>query len=191
MTAYNFLPLTTLPTRLTHSSSTLIDNIFYRPATNSKSNDFANCLTRIITVDIADHLANLVILLARNKNLNKIERPLVRSVLSESRTKHHPDKTSPWQNITWQNITWTKHHPGQNITLDKTSPGQNITQDKTSPWTKHHPGQNITLDKTSPRTKHHPGQNITLDKTSPRTKHHPDKTSPWQNITQAFPFFYL
>ncbi len=78
MTACNFLPLTTLPTRVTDSSSTLIDHIFYRSANNSKNNDFANCLTGIITVDIADHLANFVILLTRNNNLNNIERPLIR-----------------------------------------------------------------------------------------------------------------
>ena len=36
LTTFNFLPLTTLPTRITDSTSTLIDHIFYRPALKHK-----------------------------------------------------------------------------------------------------------------------------------------------------------
>src|SRR6267154_1983193 len=59
---YDFIPLTTLPTRLTETSSTLIDHIYYRPSYKLRCNLSDNCLTGILTVDITDHLANFLCL---------------------------------------------------------------------------------------------------------------------------------
>ena len=57
----SFLPYITLPTRLSHSSKTLIDNIFYKGINRPVSCNLA--------IDISDHLAQ-VLFLQSNKNYN-------------------------------------------------------------------------------------------------------------------------
>src|SRR6267154_739068 len=81
MLSYNFLPLTTLHTRVTETSSTLIDHIFYRAATNTKKTYLDNLFTGVLVIDISDHLANFIILTTpniKNKKIADIDRPLIR-----------------------------------------------------------------------------------------------------------------
>ncbi len=78
LNTYNFLPLTTLPTRLTDTTATLIDHIYYRSAINLSHSNSSHSFTGILTVDISDHLANFVILQKCSKITNYAERPLIR-----------------------------------------------------------------------------------------------------------------
>ena len=62
-----FLPIVTLPTRITHSSSTLIDNIYI------KCRNLDNLVSGIITFDLSDHLPLFTFLgkSTREKTLQK------------------------------------------------------------------------------------------------------------------------
>ena len=80
---YNFLPLSTLPTRITETTATLLDHIYIRQALKVKDLLVDNAITGCITTDITDHLANFVCL-PINKVINHSkERPLIR-IFSES-----------------------------------------------------------------------------------------------------------
>ena len=61
MTSHNFMPLITLPTRITSSSKTLIDNIIY----NQFSDDI---ISGNITVGISDHIPQFSIVPFTNRN---------------------------------------------------------------------------------------------------------------------------
>src|SRR3989442_5384762 len=80
---YDFLPLSTLPTRITCSSATLIDHMLVRfnNKTLCSCNDatFKGC----ITTDISDHLANFLVLPLKTPKQNNCDRPLIR-IFSES-----------------------------------------------------------------------------------------------------------
>jgi len=78
MNSLGFLPLITLPTRLSDASSTLIDHIFFCPASKSKHLYLENSLSGIITVDISDHLPSFAVMLTRKPVQNKDDRPLIR-----------------------------------------------------------------------------------------------------------------
>jgi len=87
MLSYNFLPLTTLHTRVTETSSTLIDHIFYRAASNTKKTYLDNLFTGVLVIDISDHLANFIILTTpniKNKKIADIDRPLIRVFSSKN-----------------------------------------------------------------------------------------------------------
>ena len=76
--SYNFQPLSLLPTRITDTSATLIDHIYFKG--NSKRNNIQidKIFTGNIITDITDHLANFIIL---PKYVNKStcnDRPLTR-----------------------------------------------------------------------------------------------------------------
>src|SRR3989442_3175103 len=51
---YNFLPLTVIPTRVTDSTATIIDHIYFRP-TNGATSNIELALNGCLTVDISDH----------------------------------------------------------------------------------------------------------------------------------------
>ena len=55
----SFLPYITLPTRLSSSTQTLIDNIFYKGKSNPVSGN--------LTIDISDHLAQVLFLQSNKK----------------------------------------------------------------------------------------------------------------------------
>ena len=61
MTNHNFMPLITLPTRITSSSKTLIDNILY----NQFSDDI---ISGNLTVGITDHIPQFSIVPFTNQN---------------------------------------------------------------------------------------------------------------------------
>ena len=80
LTNNKFMPLITLPTRITKSSKTLIDNIFY--------NEFSNQIfSGNLTIGISDHMPQFAIiprneLIDQNiKSQTKIIRTLVKKVL--------------------------------------------------------------------------------------------------------------
>jgi len=76
--SYNFLPLSILPTRITDSSSTLIDHIYFRSNYNNDSIDLNNTLSGCLVTDISDHLANVLILSSSKKFETPLSRPLTR-----------------------------------------------------------------------------------------------------------------
>src|SRR3989441_996634 len=75
---YSFIPCSTLPTRITDTSATLIDHIYYRPGSNIKNISLEKIFTGNLTIDISDHLANFIILpTSSNKSLATL-RPFIR-----------------------------------------------------------------------------------------------------------------
>ena len=62
MASHNFQPLTVLPTRITETTTTLIDHIFYRSSTTNKNIDYDKLFNGILVTDITDHLANFLII---------------------------------------------------------------------------------------------------------------------------------
>jgi len=85
--SYNFLPCTILPTRITDSSSTLIDHIYHRANLKRNSYNNVNCINGIIITDISDHLANCLILPSLTTAKSAPDRPLVR-IFSQKNKLH-------------------------------------------------------------------------------------------------------
>ena len=77
---YGFSPFTLIPTRITASSSTLLDHIYWRQPLKLLNINHDKCLTGCLTTDITDHIANFICIpLNQNKNRpNKKDRPLIR-----------------------------------------------------------------------------------------------------------------
>ena len=71
----NFLPTITLPTRITESSATIIDNIFMK-LDNKTLNDRIE--SGNIYSDITDHLPNILMIKSENINENIQKRPFIR-----------------------------------------------------------------------------------------------------------------
>ena len=83
----NFLPSLLLPTRITESSSTLIDHIYvYQGAPNMK--DSWSVLTGNLFYEISDHLPNIMYMCKNNnKKINYKDRPYIR--LYTPKNKQH------------------------------------------------------------------------------------------------------
>jgi len=56
--SYNYLPLSHLPTRITDTSATLIDHIYFKTNPKSNNSKFVKIFTENLVTDITDHLAN-------------------------------------------------------------------------------------------------------------------------------------
>ena len=78
MISYNFQPLTILPTRISKTSATLLDHVFYKCNTKCKNLDYSDVYNGVLITDIADHLANFLILPSLKTQFKTNDRPLVR-----------------------------------------------------------------------------------------------------------------
>ena len=103
--SYNFLPLSLLPTRITDTTSTLIDHIFYKSNVKAKYNNIENIFTGTLVTDITDHLANFVILPSPATNKNTNDRPLIR-IFSPTNKKLFLDELS---NCDWNSTIYANN----------------------------------------------------------------------------------
>ena len=86
----NFLPLITLPTRITKTSSTILDHIYLRPALNNKSSNIntSNLNVGCLVTDITDHIGIFSFLtLDKKRDVVNKERPLVRIFSKSNKNK--------------------------------------------------------------------------------------------------------
>jgi hypothetical protein len=89
------LPVIRRPTRITHNSATLIDNIYV------KSDSYENIDSRVITCDISDHFPVLACLGKRNKSTGK--QPLIFSQRKCDAVNMHALSTA-LHNTQWDRI---------------------------------------------------------------------------------------
>ena len=75
---YNFMPASILPTRITDTSSTLIDHLYYRSNAINPSLILQNALNGCLVTDITDHLANFLVLPLPMIKTIIPDRPLIR-----------------------------------------------------------------------------------------------------------------
>ena len=78
LNGYNFHPLSILPTRVTESSSSLLDHIYFRPATSICNWDYDSALNGCLLADISDHFANVLVIPLQLNKVTSIDRPLTR-----------------------------------------------------------------------------------------------------------------
>ena len=76
LNGYNFHPLSILPTRVTESSSSLLDHIYFRPATSICNWDYDSALNGCLLADISDHFANVLVIPLQLNKVTSIDRPL-------------------------------------------------------------------------------------------------------------------
>src|SRR6267154_4333915 len=85
--SFNFFPLSTIPTRVTDTSATIIDHVYYRSNLAIKDCIIDDALNGCLSVDISDHLANFIVLpLLKAKNINK-DRPFTRIFSKSNKEK--------------------------------------------------------------------------------------------------------
>lgn len=88
----SYLPVLLLPTRITDTSSTLIDHIFIKESKNKVSNP-PMCIGGNIMEDLSDHVPNYILLKNAKFNDSYAERPLIR-VFNEKNCKKFASKLS-------------------------------------------------------------------------------------------------
>ena len=102
----NFLPLITLPTRITKTSSTILDHIYLRPALNNKSSNIntSNLNVGCLVTDITDHIGIFSFLtLDKKRDVVNKERPLVRIFSKSNKIKFNNELASiDWNPIIYQ-----------------------------------------------------------------------------------------
>src|SRR6267154_2772610 len=82
-----FFPLSTIPTRITDTSATIIDHVYFRSNLSIKDCCIDDALNGCLSVDISDHLANFVVLpFLKSKIINK-DRPVTRIFSNSSKAK--------------------------------------------------------------------------------------------------------
>src|SRR6267154_3942452 len=82
-----FFPLSTIPTRITDTSATIIDHVYFRSNLSIKDCCIDDSLNGCLSVDISDHLANFVVLpFLKSKIINK-DRPVTRIFSNSSKAK--------------------------------------------------------------------------------------------------------
>ena len=101
----NFLPLSLLPTRITNSSSTIIDHIYFHEG-KIVSNDYKIYSGNIIT-DITDHFGNYFIIESNNKNCNKSDRPQIRLFSAKNKQAFAKELAS----VKWEETIQTLQNP--------------------------------------------------------------------------------
>jgi hypothetical protein len=97
LVGYNFLPLLTLPTRVTTSTCTLIDHIYFHEPFNGKGNNQQIFVGNFLS-DLTDHFSNFVILKLHDKKVKF--RPLIR-VFNENNNQHFHDRIA---NVNWNDL---------------------------------------------------------------------------------------
>ena len=75
---FKFIPQTIIPTRITPTSSTLLDQIYIRNSIKTNNFKVNDCFTGCLTTDISDHLANFLCIPYGKKIDPKKDRPLIR-----------------------------------------------------------------------------------------------------------------
>ena len=103
LSAQNFMPFISAPTRITDRTSTLIDHIFVKLSDNDRH---ASVLAGNILTDISDHLPNFLLLNDAPRS-NQKNRPFVR-IFSEKNITKFKESLSE--------IDWTELLRGQNAT---------------------------------------------------------------------------
>ena len=132
-TSHGFIPTTTKPTRITHNTATLIDNIYMKSALTS------NCISGIFQTDISDHFPLILRADTPNRNQNKhtIRR---RSQLQDT---HIRQIAQEWGHINWNFLSdncietaYNKFHNLLLLTLDNHCPIKTICHNKkqSQPW---------------------------------------------------------
>ena len=84
LTAYNFSPYITTPTRIIHAKATLIDHIFIKHGQNHAD---INITSGNILTDITDHLPNFALINDNSVKEKKNIRPLIRIYSEQNITK--------------------------------------------------------------------------------------------------------
>lgn len=113
----NFLPLITLPTRVTHNTISLIDNILYKIDRNSAADEL---ISGNIFCDISDHLPNFT-LLKRKKPQSKENRPMVR-IYGEKNTQKFK---SAMNEVNWNEL-YNKNNPNEALEMFYTHYSKNF-----------------------------------------------------------------
>ena len=85
--ANNFLPLSILPTRITKTTSTLIDHIYFRSNAIKPDLNLDCAINGCLAADIADHLANIIVLPFSTPVKIHVDRPLIRIFSEENKAK--------------------------------------------------------------------------------------------------------
>ena len=86
---HNFMPLITLPTRITHHSATLLDHIFIKNPRKLIQN---KCSSGNLITDISDHLSNFSLIDIKTQSIK--ERPYRRSFTQKNIDKFNEDAAS-------------------------------------------------------------------------------------------------
>ena len=105
--ANGFMPVITLPTRITAKSATLIDHIYYYEGKNMKRD--ISTKSGNLTVEITDHLSNYVFLTNDKNNrskYNKNNRPTIRLFNDKNKANFAKDL---------KNIKWDKLYDCTNV----------------------------------------------------------------------------
>ena len=136
ITNLDFLPLITLPTRITHRSKSLIDNIL----TNSFNNDVK---TGNITVNISDHIPQFAIIPLNNKitlpkNHNLFIRDTRNLNINKLKEEINTANFEYTKNGTCLNADMQQFITEVNKIIDKHAPCRKITKkelkERTKPW---------------------------------------------------------
>jgi len=97
--SYNYLPYSVLPTRITDSTSTLIDHIYYRSKFKQAAYNIDKAINGVIVTDITDHLANCLVLPFCLPFKSSPDRPLIRLFSQENKSKFSSECLSyDWTN---------------------------------------------------------------------------------------------
>ena len=138
LTSNLFVPHITLPTRVTHRSQTLIDNIF------SNNPEFENCTSGNFTFSISDHLAQFLFVPSSDHRLPKKHNIKIRDTRNFSQAELVADII----NIDWvavieeykadPNHSFRRFHDKVNEILDKHMPWRKLNKKEirlqTKPW---------------------------------------------------------
>ena len=112
----NFMPMIIMPTRITSTSATIVDHIYYREARNS--NNELRLVSGNLWSDLTDHLPNYFIIFNESVKTKKSERPLIR-LFSVKNVNKFKQKL---QNIDWDPLyNCTDVNQGYNFFSNKIS----------------------------------------------------------------------
>ena len=133
---YNFMPTILMPTRITRSSATLIDHIYYY---EGDQRNIVTVKSGNLLTDITDHLPNFIILTKHSKVRSKI-RPKIR-IFSEknmSNFKHLLENTT-WDSVYTHsdvNMAFNKFHAMVENAFNVSFPLKTVSNKraKDKPW---------------------------------------------------------
>ena len=120
----SFLPYITLPTRISNTTKTLIDNIFYKGGSQPKSGN--------LTVDISDHLAQVLFIPSYNKESNSANNT-TNYIYRDLKNLNNENFIMDMLEIDWENELKLNNNDA-NFSLDKFIQILNNTLDKHAPY---------------------------------------------------------
>ena len=124
---FNFIPLSTIPTRITETSYTLIDHVFYRTSTDNRNVSIDKAISGCLITDMTDHLANFIMIPINQTCDVKDDRLPVRIFSDANKVKFRNEITAQnWNNLVYDhddvNVAYANFIEAFSLSYDRCFP---------------------------------------------------------------------